>query len=52
LYRAKLTRLEDQLVAAAGISVAGPPDSVLFSPGVRTLFGWPRVVDRPTDHLR
>ena len=42
LYRAQLTRLEDQLVAAAGISVAGPPESVLFSPGVRTQFGRPR----------
>lgn len=51
LYQAKLTRLEDQLVAAAGIRVAGPPNSVLFSPGVRTLFGWPRVVDRPTERL-
>lgn len=46
LYRAQLTRLEDQLVAAAGISVTGPPESVLFSPGVRTQFGFPRVVDR------
>jgi hypothetical protein len=46
LYRAQLTRLEDQLVAAAGISVTGPPESVLFSPGVRTQFGLPRVVDR------
>ena len=44
LYRAKLTKLEDQLVAATGISVAGPPESVLFSPGVRTQFGRPRVV--------
>ncbi|MDQ0822545.1 uncharacterized protein YqjF (DUF2071 family) [Arthrobacter sp. V4I6] len=46
LYRAQLARLEDQLVAAAGISVAGPPESVLFSPGVHTQFGRPRVVDR------
>lgn len=44
LYRAELTQLEDQLVAAAGINVEGPPESVLFSPGVRTQFGWPRVV--------
>ena len=44
LYRAQLTRCEDQLVAAAGISVAGPPESVLFSPGVRTQFGRPRVL--------
>lgn len=45
LYRAQLTQLEDQLVAAAGINVAGPPESVLFSPGVRTQFGRPRVLD-------
>ncbi|MET3920059.1 DUF2071 domain-containing protein [Arthrobacter sp. UYEF20] len=45
LYRAQLTQLEDQLVAAAGISVSGPPESVLFSPGVSTQFGWPRVLD-------
>ena len=46
LFRAQLTRIEDQLVAAAGISVTGPPESVLFSPGVRTQFGLPRVVHR------
>ena len=45
LYRAQLSRCEDQLVAAAGISVAGPPESVLFSPGVRTQFGRPRFLD-------
>lgn len=45
LYRAELTQLEDQLVAAAGINVEGPPESVLFSPGVRTQFGRPRVLD-------
>ena len=44
LYRAELTRCEDQLVAAAGISVGGPPESVLFSPGVRTQFGRPRAL--------
>jgi uncharacterized protein YqjF (DUF2071 family) len=44
LYRAQLTQLEDQLVAAAGINVAGPPESVLFSSGVRTQFGRPRFL--------
>lgn len=44
LFRAQVTLLEDQLVAAAGITVSGPPESVLFSPGVRTQFGWPRVL--------
>jgi uncharacterized protein YqjF (DUF2071 family) len=44
LYQAQLIHLEDQLVAAAGIQVSGPPESVLFSPGVRTQFGRPRVL--------
>lgn len=44
LYRARVTTLEDQLVAAAGITVIGPPQSVLFSPGVKTQFGRPRVL--------
>jgi len=44
LYPAGIARLEDGLVAAAGISVAGPPESVLYSPGVRTQFGRPRVL--------
>jgi uncharacterized protein len=48
LYRARLSRLEDQLVRAAGIDVAGPPDSVIFSPGVRTQFGRPRVLNHST----
>jgi uncharacterized protein YqjF (DUF2071 family) len=46
LYRADVTVLEDQLVRAAGIPVAGPPESVLFSPGVRAQFGRPRVLGR------
>ncbi|KRE78276.1 YqjF family protein [Arthrobacter sp. Soil763] len=45
LYNARLAGLDDQLVAAAGITVTGPPESVLFSPGVRTQFGRPRVLD-------
>ncbi|HJV98832.1 MAG TPA: DUF2071 domain-containing protein [Arthrobacter sp.] len=44
LHRAEVTRLDDELISAAGINVAGPPDSVLFSPGVRTRFGRPRVL--------
>lgn len=47
LLRAELTGLEDQLVAAAGIAVVGPPESVLFSRGVHTQFGWPRVLTEP-----
>jgi uncharacterized protein YqjF (DUF2071 family) len=45
LYRARLIGIDDQLVRAAGIEVAGPPESVLFSPGVHTQFGWPRVLN-------
>jgi uncharacterized protein YqjF (DUF2071 family) len=44
LYRAEVTMLKDELVAAAGIKVSGPPESVLFSPGVHTQFGRPRVL--------
>lgn len=44
LFRARLTSLEDQLIAAAGIEVDGAPDSVLFSPGVFTRFGKPRAL--------
>jgi uncharacterized protein YqjF (DUF2071 family) len=47
LYRAKVALLQDELVSAAGISVAGPPESVLFSPGVHTQFGRPRVLKIP-----
>ncbi|WP_411376404.1 DUF2071 domain-containing protein [Arthrobacter sp. MPF02] len=44
LYTAELHGFEDGLVAAAGIGVNGPPESILFSPGVRARFGLPRVV--------
>jgi uncharacterized protein YqjF (DUF2071 family) len=44
LYPARIARLEDGLVAAAGIAVDGPPESVLYSPGVRTQFGRPRAL--------
>lgn len=41
LYRAGLYEFDTELLAAAGIPVSGPPDSVLFSPGVETAFGLP-----------
>lgn len=44
LQRAELLDLDDELVAAAGLPadvVRRPPDSVLYSPGVRTVFGAP-----------
>jgi uncharacterized protein YqjF (DUF2071 family) len=43
LHAAELVRLDDDLVATAGLpAVDGPPQSVLFSPGVDVRFG-PRV---------
>ena len=44
LHPAELLHLEDGLLDAAGLHVGGPPESVLFSPGVRTVFGRPWVV--------
>src|SRR5829696_888056 len=53
LHRADLVSLDDELVAAAGIPVSGPPDTVHWSPGVDASFG-PRhaVTPRPTSALR
>jgi len=46
LHGAMLEHLDDGLVGAAGIPVAGEPDlRVLWSPGVRTRFGAPIVVN-------
>jgi uncharacterized protein YqjF (DUF2071 family) len=41
LHPARLVSLRDELCAAAGLPgvVQGPPDSVLFSPGVTSKFG-------------
>lgn len=43
LHAAELLALDDELLAAAGLPglAAMPPDSVLYSPGVTTRFGWP-----------
>jgi uncharacterized protein len=42
LHRADLLDLHDELVAATGLPApAGPPVSVLYSPGVRGRLGWP-----------
>lgn len=41
LHPAELVHLDDGLLGAAGLEVAGPPESVLFSPGVDTVFGSP-----------
>jgi uncharacterized protein YqjF (DUF2071 family) len=43
LRRATLIDLQDDLVAAAGIDIAGPPDvPVMWSGGVHTVFGPPK----------
>lgn len=49
LHRAEVLHLDDGLVAAAGLPavVDRAPDSVLWSPGVRTVFGTPRPVAGP-----
>lgn len=49
LQSAELLRLDETLLAACGLpELAGrPPDSVLFSRGVRTQFGPPTVVPTP-----
>ncbi len=46
LRRATVVRLEDELLAAAGLPgvASTPPDSVLFSTGVQTVFGLPQRV--------
>ena len=46
LFEARLDRLDDQLLAAAGFpDLAGrPPDSVLYSPGVTTVFARPQRI--------
>jgi uncharacterized protein YqjF (DUF2071 family) len=53
LHRAELLDLDDDLVTAAGLPApAGPPVSVLYSPGVPVTFGAPDTLagagqDRP-----
>ena len=45
LHHADVLELDDELVAAAGITPAGERLRALYSPGVRTRFGRPSVVD-------
>ncbi|RGC66903.1 hypothetical protein C5N14_20840 [Micromonospora sp. MW-13] len=48
LHRAELLHLDDDLVTAAGLPApAGPPVSVLHSPGVPVVFGSPVTLHRP-----
>jgi uncharacterized protein YqjF (DUF2071 family) len=47
LFHAEVRQVSDGLIGAAGITVDGPPDSVLYSPGVRTRFGRPRMLGAP-----
>ncbi len=44
LHAAEIVELDDELVAAAGVVVAGPRLRVVFSPGVHTRFGRPARV--------
>lgn len=44
LYPARLATLDDGLLAAAGVPVSGPPETVHFSPGVRSVFGRPHIL--------
>jgi uncharacterized protein YqjF (DUF2071 family) len=45
LHQASVTHLNDELVAGAGITLAGAPDvPAMYSPGVHTEFGAPVVV--------
>lgn len=45
LHRAELCDLDDDLLGAAGFAdLTGPPESVLYSPGVAVRFGTPDVV--------
>lgn len=41
LHDASMVELDDDLCAAAGVPVQGPPALVRFSPGVQTVFGRP-----------
>lgn len=48
LHRAELLHLDDELISAAGLPApAGPPASVLHSPGVPVRFGPPVALRRP-----
>jgi uncharacterized protein YqjF (DUF2071 family) len=47
LHRAEVVHLRDDLVAAAGVRVTGPPDTVHWSPGVDARFGPRHRVARP-----
>jgi uncharacterized protein YqjF (DUF2071 family) len=49
VHDAEVLALDDGLVASAGFPrlAARPPDHVAFSPGVRTVFGFPQDATRP-----
>jgi uncharacterized protein YqjF (DUF2071 family) len=50
LFPAELTEFRDGLLESAGFPVVGPPESVLFSPGVQTQFGRPSRVARTANN--
>ncbi|MBT0567383.1 DUF2071 domain-containing protein [Williamsia sp. CHRR-6] len=45
LHVAEVLELSDDLLGASGVAAAGEPLRALFSPGVRTRFGRPSMVD-------
>ena len=49
LHDAEVVALDDDLMASAGLPglASRPPDHVAFSPGVRTVFGFPGDATRP-----
>lgn len=49
VHDAEVLELDDDLVASAGLSglTTRPPDHVAFSPGVRTVFGFPGDASHP-----
>lgn len=44
LHPAEALHVRDDLLRSAGVPVEGPPESVLYSPGVQTQFGKPRAL--------
>ena len=53
VHDAEVLELDDDLVTSAGLPglTSRPPDHVAFSPGVRTVFGFPGDATRPRSAL-
>ena len=46
LHEARVLRIDDDLVAAAGLSISGDPLRAIWSPGVDARFGFPQLLPR------